>query len=557
MITNRTFHKPDCTSVNTYSQWYSMTTKASNTYDYIIVGAGSAGCVLANRLSANPQHRILLLEAGGNDRISKVQIPAAMAKNFKSDTDWNYETTPQQYLDERPMYQPRGKVLGGCSSINAMIYIRGHRYDYDQWAQLGNPGWDYDSILPYFKKSEGNARLQGPYHGTQGPLRIEDGRSVNALSRTFVQATQNLGLPSNPDFNGPQQEGFGFYQLNQKKGSRWNAAEAFLHPIKDRPNLNIVTGAEAQELQLEGKKAIGITYQKGNQIVTAYGNREIILAAGAFNSPALLLRSGIGPGDELQAMGRAVNHALPGVGKNLQDHLLCGIAYEATHRNTLDSAEQFPRSLAALWKYLSQKKGHLTSNVAEAGGFIKSSPDEPAPDLQFHFAPAFFIRHSFENPKGLNGYSLGVTLVAPESVGEIRLNPEDQMGKPLIDPQYYSNQRDVEKMTDGCLLAQRILQDKAFDKHRKRIAFPDQEIKDRETIQGYLREWSETLYHPIGTCKMGTDAQAVVDPQLRVHGIQQLRVIDASIMPTIPRGNTNAPTIMIAEKGADLILGQS
>ncbi|MEM1220084.1 MAG: GMC family oxidoreductase N-terminal domain-containing protein [Bacteroidota bacterium] len=531
--------------------------KASNSYDYIIVGAGSAGCVLANRLSANPLHRVLLLEAGGNDRIAKVQIPAALSKNFKSDTDWDYETIPQSHLDQRPMYQPRGKVLGGCSSINAMIYIRGHRYDYDQWAQLGNPGWDYDSILPYFKKSEDNARLNGNYHGKKGPLRIEDGRSINDLSHAFIQATQNLGLSRNPDFNGAQQEGFGYYQLNQKKGSRWNAAEAFLHPIKDRPNLEIATQAEAQQILLKGKKAIGIRYhQQGTQAQTAYANREVVLAAGAFNSPLLLLRSGIGPAEELQAMGREVRHLLPGVGKNLQDHLLCGIAYEATHRNTVDSAEQFPRSLLTLWKYVTQKKGHLTSNVAEAGGFVKSSPEEPAPDLQFHFAPAFFIRHGFENPRGINGYSLGVTLVAPESVGEIRLNPTDPTGKPIIDPRYYSNHRDLEKMTDGCLLAQRILQNDAFAKHRKRIAFPDKEIEDRETIQEYLRYWSETLYHPIGTCKMGTDAQAVVDPQLRVHGVQQLRVIDASIMPTIPRGNTNAPTIMIAEKGADLILNQ-
>lgn len=530
---------------------------AENTFDFIIIGGGSAGCVLANRLSANPNYRVLLLEAGGDDRVAKVQIPAALAKNFKSNTDWNYQTTPQEHLDQRSMYQPRGKVLGGCSSINAMIYIRGHRHDYDHWAALGNTGWDYDSILPYFTKSEDNARLKDAFHGTTGPLRIEDGRSTNPLSHQFLEATNNLGYPANPDFNGAQQEGFGYYQLNQKKGSRWNAAMAFLHPVKNRSNLVVHTQSTVQRILFDRTQATGVQYRRGRQITEAFAAREIILAAGAFNSPQLLLQSGVGPGAHLQACGIKVQKDLPGVGQNLQDHLLCGIAYEATHRNTLDAAEQFPYSLAALWKYLTQKKGHLTSNVAEVGGFLRSSPQEPAPDLQLHFAPAFYIRHGFDNPKRKNGYSLGITLVAPESVGALRLNPENPTGSPVIDPRYYSAPSDLEKMTDGYLIAQKILMNKAFDKHRKGITFPDRELFDRKTIQEYLRFWSETLYHPVGTCKMGIDPMAVVNPQLQVQGIQNLRVIDASVMPTIPRGNTNAPTIMIAEKGADLILGQS
>ncbi len=525
-------------------------------FDFIIVGAGSAGCVLANRLSADPRQRVLLLEAGGKDRSPNIHIPAAFSKLFRSPADWNYDTVPQPHMGGRPMYQPRGKVLGGSSSINAMIYIRGHRADYDGWAAAGNPGWSYEEVLPYFKRSEQNLRLGEPYHGRGGELTVSDAHHPHPLSQALLEAARQAGYPLNDDFNGARQEGFGFYQVTIRNGRRCSAARAFLEPARQRPNLQVLTEARAHRLILEGKRVVGVQYERGGRRTEVSARREVILAAGAFNSPHLLMVSGIGPGEQLQAHGLSVQHALPGVGQNLQDHLLGGIAFHTPYRRTMDvgAVEGFPAILRHLWQYLAKRGGPLTSNVAEAGGFVYTREGLDAPDLQFHFAPAYFLRHGFDNPKTGRGFGLGATLICPKSVGEVRLASRDPRDLPQIDPRYCSDQRDIETLVRGYHIGKRILQQPAFDTYRGDWCMPDREPANEEEIIRFVRERSETLYHPVGTCKMGNDEMAVVDADLRVHGLQGLRVADASIMPAIVRGNTNAPTLMIAEKAADLIL---
>ena len=523
-------------------------------FDYIIVGAGSAGCLLANRLSANPENQVLLLEAGGKNTHLNIQTPAAFYKLFRTKYDWNYDSVPQVHMNNRPMFQPRGKTLGGCSSINAMIYIRGHKSDYDTWADLGNKGWSYKEVLPYFKRFEANERLSDTYHGTEGELNISDHQTRNILSEKLVEAAQQAGYAYNDDFNGARQEGFGYYQLTVKDGKRWSAVEAFLKPVQSRQNLHIITHALTHKVLIENKKACGVLYEKGGKLQEVKAGREVILTAGAFNSPQLLMLSGIGNAQKLKSLDVPVVADLPGVGKNLQDHLVGGLIMNCNQNITLDRVEDFPAILVNLWKLMVNKKGPFTSNVAEAGGFVRTQKDLPAPDLQFHFAPSYFVRHGAENPKSGNGYSLGATLLAPESRGEVRLASSDPRDKILIDPNYLSAERDMQTMVKGYHIARKIFDQPAFDPYRGSHFLPDEALDDDTDIKGFVREWVETLYHPVGTCKMGSDDMAVVDDQRRVRAIRNLRVADASVMPLIVRGNTNAPTMMIAEKAADMIL---
>jgi len=517
-------------------------------YDYIIIGAGSAGCVLANRLSEDPKVRVLLLEAGRRDTPKEIHIPLAFSKLFKGPCDWTYFTEPEAQLGNRSLYWPRGKVLGGSSSINAMIYIRGHRADYDQWRDLGNPGWGYADVLPYFKKSEKQEHGASEYHGASGPLAVSDLRTVNPLSEAFVAAGQEAGFPRNRDFNGAQQEGVGFYQVTQSNGKRHSAAAAFLHPIASRKNLTVKTETHVFGIYFEGKKAAVVSFQQGNNSMQERAEREIILCAGAIGSPQLLMLSGVGPADHLRQFNVPIMCDLPGVGKNLQDHPACAVVYECTKPVSLASAEQFSNLL----RYLISRRGPLTSNVAEAGAFVKTSGRAQVPDLQFHFGVGYFVEHGFQQIKG-HAFTFGPTLLHPYSRGDIRLRSSNPLDAPAIRANYYADSRDMDVMVEGLKLSRALAATKSFAQYRGAELHPGPAAKDDNALRSHVAKFTETLYHPVGTCKMGSDAMAVVDSELRVHGVEGLRVVDASIMPTVVGGNTNAPTIMIAEKVADLI----
>jgi len=522
--------------------------------DYVIVGAGSAGCLLANRLSANPKNTVLLIEAGSKDENIKIKIPAAFHKLFYSKYDWAFETVPQKEMHDRRMFQPRGKGLGGSSSINAMIYIRGHRADYDGWAELGNQGWSYEEVLPYFKKFERNTIFDDKHHGTKGELVVDNLRYPNPLSHQLLLAAQQAGYTINPDFNGPKQRGFGFYQVTQTEGKRCSAADAFLKSVLHRKNLHVLTHALVEKITVDEQSATGVVVRRNGEQIRVTANREVVLCAGAFGSPHLLLLSGIGEAAALRQKGINVVQNLPGVGKNLQDHLICGQVYSCHQPITLDRAEQFPQVLRHYWQYLLSKKGPFVSNIAECGGFMNMREAAQPPDLQFHFAPCYFIRHGFLNPKQGYGFSLGATFIQPQSTGELRLKSAHSQDSLLIDPRYFSAEQDREDAILGYQLTQKILAQAAFANYRKKLYLPERELETPDEILDMMRSYSETLYHPVGTCKMGDDAMSVVNSQLQVHGLQRLRVVDASIMPRIVRGNTNAPTMMIAEKGAELIL---
>jgi len=522
-------------------------------YDYIIIGAGSAGCILANRLSGNPSAKVLLLEAGGWDRHPNIRIPGGVPKLFKTKFDWDYHSIPQAHCKGRSMYLPRGKVIGGTSSINTMIYIRGHPSDYDHWAELGNSGWSYAEVLPYFIKMESNERLDDSYHSTAGELRVSDQRDPHPLSSVFVEAAANFGLPRNEDFNGASQVGTGLYQVTQWKGSRCSAAMAFLHPVMTRQNLKVVTEATVSRIHLVDGVADHVEYIQGNETKQVKARREIILSAGTYNSPQILLRSGIGPGHQLQSVGISTQLDLPGVGQNLQDHFLSGVLYHTNVRDTLDAAERFPNIMPNLINYIFRRRGPFTTNIAEAGGFTKTDPNLRAPDIQFHFAPSYYLEHGFSNPKTGNGFGLGVTFLRLSSRGTVSIETDDPTRPPIIDHNYLGEERDLPYIVNGFRIGQEIAQNAAFAPFRKDPFMPPKEQLTDDEILDFCRLYGETLYHPTGTCKMGSDDFAVVDDKLRVRGMGRLRVIDASIMPEIIGGNTNAPTMMIAEKGSDLV----
>lgn len=520
-------------------------------YDYIIVGAGSAGCVLANRLTEDSHTSVLLLEAGGPDNKQEVSIPAAFAKLFKSPSDWAYHTDLQQKLGGRQLYWPRGKMLGGSSSMNAMIYIRGHRLDYDRWCESGNEGWSFADVLPYFKAAEHQERGASEYHGTGGPLNVADLRSANPLSHAFVEAGKELGFSANDDFNGAVQEGFGLYQVTQKGGKRCSAATAYLKPVLRRSNLTVRTGAHVTRLLVEGSRVTGVEYMLNGRVEKAEAVVEVILSGGAINSPQLLMLSGIGDADRLKQAGISTVLDLPGVGENLQDHLFVAVAYACTQPVTLASAE----GLRNVANYLLFKRGPLTSNVAEAGAFIRTDSSLPAPNLQFHFGPVYYLNHGFTRPEG-HGFTIGPTLIRPKSRGYFRLRSNDPFDAPSIQPHYLESDADMQVLVEGVKLACELADTKTFSAYRGREVCDGLKLRNDSGIADYIRNTVETIYHPVGTCKMGTDAMAVVDAHLRVHGMENLRIVDASILPEIVGGNPNAAVIMIAEKAANIIRGK-
>ena len=525
-------------------------------YDYIVIGAGSAGCVLAARLSEDPACRVLLLEAGPRDWNPLIHMPAGLGRLVNNRTiNWDYSTEPESQLDGRRLWWPRGKVLGGSSSINAMCYTRGAPRDYDEWEQGGAAGWSWASILPYFLRAEGNARGAGPLHGGQGPLRVSDLRHVNPLSRAFVDAGIQAGWPRNDDFNGATQQGVGLYQVTQRDGARCSAAAAYLAPVRGRPNLQVVTGAQVRRIVIERGRATGVEYRRRGRIHRAVAEAEVLLCGGAVNSPQLLMLSGIGPAAELGRHRIAVAADLPGVGANLQDHLDICTLHHCPPGVSYDRASEL--KIAFDW-FLRGRHGAGSSNIAEAGGFVRSSlaPDE-RPDVQFHFVPAMLDDHGRHRLDG-DGFTVHACFLRPRSRGRIRLRDAGTDTPPLIEAGYLSDPDgfDLRMMVECAQLSRRLLAQPALDRWRGAPIFPPRvDLSDAELAQ-FVRAKAETIYHPVGTCRMGTDEGAVVDPQLRVRGIERLRVVDASVMPTLVGGNTNAPVIAVAERAADLVRGR-
>ncbi|XOV87640.1 MAG: GMC family oxidoreductase [Pseudomonadota bacterium] len=523
-------------------------------FDYVIVGAGSAGCVLANRLSADPDVKVLLLEAGTSDKSPFIHMPAGVGQLISGRAyNWGFDTAPEPHLNNRRLYWPRGKGLGGSSSINGMVYIRGHAQDYDRWRQLGNEGWSYEEVLPYFKRSMNQERGEDEFHGTGGPLNVKDGGAPMPAHKLFIEAGQEAGFDYNPDFNGADQEGVGPYQLTKIGNERCSAARAYLTPVLDRPNLEVVTEARLLKVNLDGKKARGVTYERKGVSIEVSVNREVLLCAGAVQSPQLLMLSGIGDADALSSFGIDCAHHLPGVGKNLQDHLDVVVQYHVTDPNmSLDGRIKLYKLPFIFLQYLLTKKGIGTENPLEAGAFLKTRPELEVPDIQLHFIPVFMIDHGRKRGPG-PGMCIHICQLRPESTGEVTLASKDPLADPVIKANYLSAPGDLAVLVEGVKIARRIF---ATEKFRSVLGEEFSASRDAQTdeeIAEFIRETGETIYHPVGTCKMGHDDMAVVDARLRVRGIENLRVIDASVMPTLVGGNTNAPTIMIAEKAADML----
>ena len=524
-------------------------------FDYVIVGGGSAGCVLAARLSENPFVRVCLLEAGSVDKSVLIHCPAGFPLLARTGgANWAFETVPQAGLNGRRGYQPRGKVLGGSSSINAMIYVRGQPDDYDGWAAEGNIGWGWEDVLPYFKRAEHNERGGDDLHGSGGPLNVMDLPSPHRFGPVFVAAAVQAGLPANRDFNGASQEGAGLYQVMQKSGERCSAARAYLKPTLDRPNLVVVTGAHTLRVVLEGRRAIAVEALIDGERQTIRARREVVVSAGALQSPQILMLSGIGPGEHLRRHGIAVRVDLPGVGRHLHDHIDVVAVLDAPHLKDLfglSLAGAFAMLKAAL-EWRRHRRGPLTTNFGEGGAFLRSRPDEPRPDLQLHFVVAKLLDHGRKTVFG-HGYSCHVCLLRPKSRGSVELSSADPFAAPRIDPAFLAERDDVDRLVRGFKAMRHILEQPALAGHRARELAASATARSDEEIERFVRGHADTIYHPVGTCRMGKGLLDVVDDELRVRGTDGLRVVDASIMPSIVSGNTNEPTIMIAEKATDMI----
>jgi choline dehydrogenase len=524
-------------------------------FDYVIVGAGSAGCVLANRLSAGGKHSVLLLEAGPKDTNIWIHVPLGYGKLFKEKSvNWMYQTEPEPGLNGRQVFQPRGKVLGGSSSINGLLYVRGQHEDYDRWRQRGNVGWGYDDVLPYFKKAENQQRGADDYHGAGGPLSVSDWRHDDPLSEAFVKAAVESGIPFNPDFNGKTQEGAGFFQTTTRRGRRASSAYSYLRPAKNRGNLHIETSALAQRIVFEGKRAKAVEYRQSGNLRTARARKEILVSGGAYNSPQLLQLSGVGPADLLKTHGINVVLDAPGVGNDLQDHLQVRLVTSCAQRVTLNDVVNHPlrRAMAGV-RYALSRSGPLTIAAGTSGAFFKTNPRLASPDIQIHFIP-FSTDKMGEKLHPFSGFTASVCQLRPESRGSLKIRSADPSAPPEIRINYLATETDRAAFIDGIHILRKILAAPALKSYCVEEVYPGAKVTSDEDLLDFCRKTGSTVYHPTSTCRMGNDPLAVVDQRLRVRGIEGLRVVDASVMPDLMSGNTNAPTIMIAEKASDMIL---